>query len=88
MGREDLRRFGEKSMQNRNTYGGMDEREEIGGEGGMAQQLEQILASGLPPLYRRAYRDTFTGLLTNPAGNRCQYPSGWRITGRIPKMNP
>ena len=56
MGREDLRRFGEKSMQNRNTYGGMDEREEIGGEGGMAQQLEQILASGLPPLYRRAYR--------------------------------
>jgi RNA polymerase sigma-70 factor, ECF subfamily len=45
-----------KSMQNRNTYGGMDEREEIGGEGGMAQQLEQILASGLPPLYRRAYR--------------------------------
>jgi RNA polymerase sigma-70 factor (ECF subfamily) len=46
----------EKSMQNRNTYSGMDEREEIGGDGGMAQQLEQILASGLPPLYRRAYR--------------------------------
>ena len=43
-------------MQNRNTYGGIDEREEIGGEGGMAQQLEEILASGLPPLYRRAYR--------------------------------
>jgi RNA polymerase sigma-70 factor (ECF subfamily) len=43
-------------MQNKNTYGGMEEREEIGGEGGMAQQLEQILASGLPPLYRRAYR--------------------------------
>src|SRR5258708_32430580 len=43
-------------MQNRNTYGGMEEREEIGGEGGMAQQLEQILAGGLPPLYRRAYR--------------------------------
>jgi RNA polymerase sigma-70 factor (ECF subfamily) len=43
-------------MQNRNTYGGMDEREEIGGEEGRAQQLEQILASGLPPLYRRAYR--------------------------------
>jgi RNA polymerase sigma-70 factor, ECF subfamily len=43
-------------MQNRNTYGGIDEREEIGGEGGMAQQLEEILASGLSPLYRRAYR--------------------------------
>jgi RNA polymerase sigma-70 factor, ECF subfamily len=43
-------------MQNRNTYSGMDEREEIGGDWGMAQQLEQILASGLPPLYRRAYR--------------------------------
>jgi RNA polymerase sigma-70 factor, ECF subfamily len=43
-------------MQSRNTYGGMDEREEIGGEEGRAQQLEQILASGLPPLYRRAYR--------------------------------
>jgi RNA polymerase sigma-70 factor (ECF subfamily) len=43
-------------MQNRNTFSGMDEREEIGGDGGMAQQLEQILASGLPPLYRRAYR--------------------------------
>ena len=45
-----------KSMHNRNTFGRKDEREEIGGEGGMAQQLEQILASGLPPLYRRAYR--------------------------------
>ena len=44
-------------MQDRNTYGGTDEREEIGGEEeGAAQQLEQILASGLPPLYRRAYR--------------------------------
>jgi len=43
-------------MQNRNTYGGTNEREEIGGEEGAAQQLEQILASGLPPLYRRAYR--------------------------------
>jgi RNA polymerase sigma-70 factor, ECF subfamily len=56
VGREDLRRFEEKSMQNRNTYGGMDEREEIGGEEGRAQQLEQMLASGLPPLYRGAYR--------------------------------
>jgi RNA polymerase sigma factor (sigma-70 family) len=45
-----------KSMHNRNTFGGKDEHEEIGGEGGMAQQLEQIFASGLAPLYRRAYR--------------------------------
>src|ERR1700722_8132874 len=48
--------LGKTSMPNRNTYGGTDEREEIGGEEGAAQQLEQILASGLPPLYRRAYR--------------------------------
>jgi RNA polymerase sigma-70 factor, ECF subfamily len=38
------------------TYNGTDEREEIGGEEGIAQQFEQILASGLPLLYRRAYR--------------------------------
>jgi len=44
-------------MQNRNTYGGTQEDEEIGGEGrAAAHQLEQIVASGLPPLYRRAYR--------------------------------
>ena len=43
-------------MQNRNTYGERDGREAIGGEQGTVQQLEQILASGLPPLYRRAYR--------------------------------
>jgi RNA polymerase sigma-70 factor (ECF subfamily) len=42
-------------MENRNIYGGTDEREEIRGEEA-AQQLDQILASGLPPLYRRAYR--------------------------------
>jgi RNA polymerase sigma-70 factor, ECF subfamily len=42
-------------MQNRNTYGGTDEREEIRGEEGAAQQLENLLASGIPPLYRRAY---------------------------------
>src|ERR1700722_2746760 len=48
--------LGKTSMPNRNTYGGTDEREEIGGEEGAAQQLEQILASGLPSLYRRAYR--------------------------------
>jgi RNA polymerase sigma factor (sigma-70 family) len=43
-------------MQSRHTDGGTDEREEIGGEEGAAQQLEQILACGLPLLYRRAYR--------------------------------
>ena len=43
-----------KSMPN--TYDVTDEREAVGGEEGAAQQLNQILASGLPPLYRRAYR--------------------------------
>ena len=42
-----------KSMPN--TYDVTDEREAVGGEEGAAQQLNQILASGLPPLYRRAY---------------------------------
>ena len=48
--------LGKQNMQNRNTYGERDGREAIGGEQGAAQQLEQILASGLPSLYRRAYR--------------------------------
>jgi RNA polymerase sigma-70 factor, ECF subfamily len=43
-------------MHNRNTCDGIDERLAIGGEQGTVQQLEQILASGLPSLYRRAYR--------------------------------
>jgi RNA polymerase sigma-70 factor (ECF subfamily) len=43
-------------MQKANAYGRNDERDEIPREGGAAQQLEQILASGLLPLYRRAYR--------------------------------
>src|SRR5579863_7063765 len=43
-------------MQNTNAYVGTEEREEIPNEGGAAQQLEQILTNGLPPLYRRAYR--------------------------------
>jgi RNA polymerase sigma-70 factor, ECF subfamily len=43
-------------MQNTNAYVASEEREEIPNEGKAAQQLEQILASGLPPLYRRAYR--------------------------------
>jgi RNA polymerase sigma-70 factor, ECF subfamily len=43
-------------MQNTHRYGGPDESKEIGGVEGAAQQLELILASGLPLLYRRAYR--------------------------------
>ena len=43
-------------MQNSEEYGGTNQPEEIGGEEGAAQQLKQILASGLPPLYRLAYR--------------------------------
>jgi RNA polymerase sigma-70 factor (ECF subfamily) len=43
-------------MQNTNAFVSTEEREEIPNEGKAAQQLEQILASGLPPLYRRAYR--------------------------------
>ncbi len=43
-------------MQNTNTYVGNEQRGEIPNEGGAAQQLEQVLASGLPLLYRRAYR--------------------------------
>jgi len=43
-------------MQKANAYGRNDEPDEIPSEEGAAQQLEQILASGLPSLYRRAYR--------------------------------
>jgi hypothetical protein len=43
-------------MQDTRMLGRAVKLEEIGGEEGVAQQLEQILASGLPPLYRRAYR--------------------------------
>lgn len=43
-------------MQKRDEYAAADGSEEIGGEEGAAQQLKQILAGGLPPLYRRAYR--------------------------------
>src|ERR1700730_4481934 len=46
----------EKSMQNTDACVVIDEREEIPSEHGAAQQLEQILAKGLPPLYSRAYR--------------------------------
>jgi len=67
-----------KSMPN--TYDVTDEREAVGGEEGAAQQLNQILASGLPPLYRKAYR-----ILGNTADaedavqdapSRCLYPPG------------
>lgn len=43
-------------MQNTNAYVATEEREEVSSEAQAAQQLEQIMASGLPPLYRRAYR--------------------------------
>jgi RNA polymerase sigma-70 factor (ECF subfamily) len=43
-------------MQDTNPYLASEECEEIPNEAKAAQQLEQILASGLPPLYRRAYR--------------------------------
>jgi hypothetical protein len=43
-------------MQNTNAYVATEEREEIPNEGKAAQQLEHIMASGLPSLYRRAYR--------------------------------
>jgi RNA polymerase sigma-70 factor (ECF subfamily) len=49
-------RIEEKSMQNTDACVVTDEREEIPSEHGAAQQLEQILARGLPPLYSRAYR--------------------------------
>ena len=43
-------------MQKANAYGRNDEPHEIPNEEGAAQQLEHILASGRPSLYRRAYR--------------------------------
>jgi len=49
-------------MQNTNAYVASEEREESPNEGKAAQQLEHILASGLPSLHRRAYR-----ILGNPA---------------------
>ena len=43
-------------MQNTNVYVATEDREESPNERKAAQQLEQILANGLAPLYRRAYR--------------------------------
>jgi hypothetical protein len=54
--REEFWGVEEKSMQDTNPYLASEECEEIPNEAKAAQQLEQILASGLPPLYRRAYR--------------------------------
>jgi RNA polymerase sigma-70 factor (ECF subfamily) len=42
-------------MQNTNAYVATEEHEEIPSQERATQQLEQILATGLPPLYRRAY---------------------------------
>jgi hypothetical protein len=47
--REEFRDVEEKSMQNTNAHVASEEREEIPNEGKAAQQLEQTLASGLPP---------------------------------------
>ena len=55
-GCDNVRWIEEKSMQNTNSYVATEERKEIPNEGKAAQQLEHIMANGLPPLYRRAYR--------------------------------
>ena len=43
-------------MRNTNTDAATEEHEQIATERNVAQQFEQIMTSGLPPLYRRAYR--------------------------------
>jgi len=43
-------------MQNKNEYSGGKQPQEIGGDEGAAQQLKQMLARGLPPLYSMASR--------------------------------
>jgi Sigma-70 region 2 len=55
-GRDNFLRIEEKSMKNTSAYVVTEEREENPNEGKAAQQLEHIMADGLPPLYRRAYR--------------------------------
>jgi RNA polymerase sigma-70 factor, ECF subfamily len=55
-GSHNFRKIEEKSMQSTNAYIATEERKEIPNEGKAAQELEQILAGGLPLLYRRAYR--------------------------------
>jgi len=55
-GSRHFRRIEKKSMQNTNADVGIDDRNETPKKEGATQQLEQILSSGLHPLYRRAYR--------------------------------
>jgi len=55
-GRDNFRTIEKKSMQSINAHVATKERDESPNEEKATQQLEQILASGLPPLYRRAYR--------------------------------
>jgi RNA polymerase sigma-70 factor, ECF subfamily len=43
-------------MQNTNTDAATEGHEQISNQANAAQQLELIMTSGLPPLYRRAYR--------------------------------
>ena len=43
-------------MQKRDEFAETGGSEQPGGEEGAAEQLNQLLAGGLPPLYRRAYR--------------------------------
>src|SRR5579862_8737073 len=43
-------------MQNTNADAATEGHEQIPNEGNASRQLEHIMASGLPPLYRRAYR--------------------------------
>jgi|SRR5579872_1373650 len=43
-------------MQNTNADAATEGHEQIPDEGNASKQLEHIMASGLPPLYRRAYR--------------------------------
>src|SRR5580700_10238848 len=54
-GSRRLRRMRNKCMQTTNTDCGTNEHRESGVEKGAAQQLEQILTTGLAPLYRRAF---------------------------------
>jgi RNA polymerase sigma-70 factor, ECF subfamily len=52
----DFRRNEEKGMQDENTYCRTDEREQNACGDEASQLLQQVLASGLSPLYSRAYR--------------------------------
>jgi hypothetical protein len=60
-GPDNFRRIEGKSMQNTNAYVATEEREETPNEGKAGQQLEQVLASGLPSLYRRGSAGAISG---------------------------